>query len=84
MWELVSKTAVNPEVEKLLKATQLFELVKNPKTAYAYIDNMLDSINVEKLQEEAVVVTSEGNEITLFDLFVSLKKDVSGKIIKKD
>ena len=38
MWELVSKTVVNPEVDKLLRATQLFEFVKNPETAYIYID----------------------------------------------
>lgn len=84
MWELVSKTAVKPDVEKLLRATQLFEFVKNPETAYVYIDNILDSINKKKLQNETIVVTSEGNEISLFDLFESLKKDVSGKIIKKD
>lgn len=81
MWELVSKTAVNPEVEKLLKATQLFELVKNPKTAYAYIDNMLDSINVEKLQEEAVVV-SNGSEISFTDLLSSLKTTVEYEILQ--
>ena len=81
MWELVSKTAVNPEVEKLLRATQLFELVKNPETAYVYIDNILDSINVEKLQEEAVVV-SNGSEITFTDLLSSLRTAVESEILQ--
>ena len=84
MWELVSKTAVNPEVEKLLRATQLFELVKNPETAYVYIDDILNGINIEKLKNEAVVVTIEGKEVSLLDLFLSLKDDISSKIIKKD
>ncbi len=84
MWELVSKTVVNPEVDKLLRATQLFEFVKNPETAYVYIDNILDSINQDKLQKETIVVTSEGKEVSLFDLFLLLKDDISSKIIKKD
>ena len=82
MWELVSKTAVHPEVEKLLRATQLFELVNNPETAYAYIDNLLDSINKDKLNEEAVVVTFDGKDVSLFDLYTGLKDKVNNKISK--
>ena len=81
MWELVSKTVVNPEVDKLLRATQLFEFVKNPETAYIYIDNILDSINKEKLKNETVVVDG-GNEVTFKDLLSSLKDDVNNELLK--
>ena len=81
MWELVSKTVVNPEVDKLLRATQLFEFVKNPETAYNYIDNILDSINKEKLKNETVVVDG-GNEVTFEDLLSSLKDEVNNELLK--
>ena len=85
MWELVSKIVVNPEVEKLLRATQLFEFVKNPEIAYNYIDNILGSINEEKLKNETVIVDG-GDEVTFEDLLSSLKNNVNNELfkIKKD
>lgn len=82
MWELVSKTAVNPEVEKLLRATQLFEFVKNQANAYTYINILLGSINGEELRKETIVMSDNGKEVTLFDLFSSLKTAVESEILQ--
>ena len=86
MWELVSKTAVNPEVEKLLRATQIFEFVKNPANAYTYINILLASINKENLMKEAFVFSENGHDVSLYGLFTLLKEKVENEIlqIKKD
>ena len=81
MWARVSKVSTNPEVEKLLRATQLFELVSNPQEAYNYIDNLLSSINEDELKKESILMTIEGNDISLFDLLSSLRQDVIDKLI---
>ena len=82
MWKLVSDMSVNPEMSKLLRATQLFNLVKNPQSAYLYINNLLDSINEQSLGNETVVVTIDGKEVSLSDLLSSLRKVVNEELLQ--
>lgn len=80
IWELVSKISTNPEVEKLLRATQLFEFVSNPMEAYNYIDNLLSDIKEESLKNESVLVTIDGKEVSLYDLLSSLRQNINDKL----